>query len=145
MLVTLFDQSAHRYQELLNVSASGRHSANDVDSAVEETRLTWLVFIIGAVIGGRVSFSSTDEHDAMDGELVCRVLQLMRLTDQRLASQQGYSSPKLELAFLGFFEHFRKIYIGDNVQKTSKVYRRLAEVLGLNDETMVLSVYIQKM
>jgi len=35
-------------------------------------RLTWLVYIIGAVIGGRVSFASTDEHDEMDGELVCR-------------------------------------------------------------------------
>ena len=35
-------------------------------------RLTWLVYIIGAVIGGRVSFASKDEHDAMDGELVCR-------------------------------------------------------------------------
>lgn len=35
-------------------------------------RLTWLVYIIGAVIGGRVSFASTDEQDAMDGELVCR-------------------------------------------------------------------------
>jgi len=37
-------------------------------------RLTWLVYIIGAVIGGRVSFASTDEHDEMDGELVCRSL-----------------------------------------------------------------------
>ena len=35
-------------------------------------RLSWLVYIIGSVIGGRVSFASTDEHDAMDGELVCR-------------------------------------------------------------------------
>lgn len=34
--------------------------------------LSWLVYIIGAEVGGRVSFSSTDEHDAMDGELVCR-------------------------------------------------------------------------
>ena len=48
-------------------------------------RLTWLVYIIGAAVGGRVSFNSNDEHDAMDGELVCRVLQLMNLTDQRLA------------------------------------------------------------
>lgn len=48
-------------------------------------RLTWLVYIIGAAIGGRVSFNSNDEHDAMDGELVCRVLQLMNLTDGRLA------------------------------------------------------------
>ena len=50
-----------------------------------EGRLTWLVYIIGAAVGGRVSFNSNDEHDAMDGELVCRVLQLMNLTDARLA------------------------------------------------------------
>ena len=30
------------------------------------------MYIIGSVIGGRVSFASTDDHDAMDGELVCR-------------------------------------------------------------------------
>jgi exportin-7 len=78
----------------------------------------------------------------MDGELVCRVLQLMQLTDNRLA--QGGSAEKLELALLSFFEQFRKIYIGDQVQKTSKVYRRLAEMLGLNDESMVLSVIIRK-
>jgi exportin-7 len=57
-------------------------------------------------------------------------------------SQGG--SEKLELALLSFFEQFRKIYIGDQVQKTSKVYRRLAEMLGLNDESMVLSVIIRK-
>jgi exportin-7 len=73
-------------------------------------------------VGGRVSFNSNDEHDAMDGELVCRVLQLMNLTDGRLA--QG-GCEKLELALLSFFEQFRKIYVGDQVQKTSKVYRRL--------------------
>merc|ERR1712126_614564 len=95
---------------------------------------------MGAV-GGRVSFNSNEDHDAMDGELVCRVLQLMQLTDSRL-SQGGCE--KLELALLSFFEQFRKIYIGDQVQKTSKVYRRLSEVLGLNDESMVLSIIIRK-
>ncbi|XP_030057838.1 exportin-7 isoform X3 [Microcaecilia unicolor] len=136
LLVQLFDQSAQSYQELLQTASS---SAMDI--AVQEGRLTWLVYIIGAVIGGRVSFASTDEQDAMDGELVCRVLQLMNLTDSRLA-QAG--NEKLELAMLSFFEQFRKIYIGDQVQKSSKLYRRLSEVLGLNDETMVLSVFIGK-
>ncbi|ELW52773.1 Exportin-7, partial [Tupaia chinensis] len=136
LLVQLFDQSAQSYQELLQSA-----SASPMDVAVQEGRLTWLVYIIGAVIGGRVSFASTDEQDAMDGELVCRVLQLMNLTDSRLA-QAG--NEKLELAMLSFFEQFRKIYIGDQVQKSSKLYRRLSEVLGLNDETMVLSVFIGK-
>jgi hypothetical protein len=49
------------------------------------------VYIIGAAVGGRVSFNSNDEHDAMDGELVCRVLQLMNLTDARLS--QVHSGP----------------------------------------------------
>ena len=50
----------------------------------------------------------------------------------------------MELALLSFFEQFRKIYIGDQVQKTSKVYLRLSEVLGLNDESMVLAVIVRK-
>ena len=66
----------------------------------------------------------------------------MNLTDSRL-SQGG--SEKLDLAILSFFEQFRKIYVGDQVQKTSKVYRRLSEVLGLSDESVVLSVFIGKM
>lgn len=92
LLVQLFDQAAQSYQELLQSTNS-----NAVDITVQEGtscaqtpsfclthfsvgltglcstgRLTWLVYIIGAVIGGRVSFASTDEQDAMDGELVCR-------------------------------------------------------------------------
>ncbi|XP_013418975.1 exportin-7 isoform X1 [Lingula anatina] len=135
LLVTLFDEAANKYQEFVTAGQRG------FDIAVQEGRLTWLVYIIGAVIGGRVSFASTDDHDAMDGELVCRVLQLMNLTDSRLAER---GCEKLDLAMLSFFEQFRKIYVGDQVQKTSKVYRRLSEVLGLGDESMVLSVFVGK-
>jgi len=51
------------------LTISHKHS---LDGRYVTGRLTWLVYIIGAVIGGRVSFASTDEHDEMDGELVCR-------------------------------------------------------------------------
>jgi len=102
----------------------------------------FLYFVVGAVISSRAAFNNNEEFDTMDGELVCRVLQLMNLTDSRLA--QG-GCEKLELAMLSFFEHFRKIYVGDQVQKNSKVYRRLSDVLGLNDEAMVLSIFIRKM
>jgi len=135
LLVQVFDTDARAYQELCSKPTS------KLELDVSEGRLTWLVYIIGSAVGGRVSFNSNDEHDAMDGELVCRVLQLMQLTDNRLT--QG-GCEKLELGLLSFFEQFRKIYIGDQVQKTSKVYRRLSEILGLNDESMVLSVIIRK-
>ncbi|KAJ8981562.1 hypothetical protein NQ317_009822 [Molorchus minor] len=135
LLVQLFDQAARSYSELLAAPT------NQIEITIQEGQLTWLVYIIGSAIGGRVSFNSNEEHDTMDGELVCRVLQLMNLTDSRLA--QG-GCEKLELAMLSFFEQFRKIYVGDQVQKNSKVYRRLSEVLGLNDEPTVLSVFIRK-
>ncbi|KPJ01317.1 Exportin-7 [Papilio xuthus] len=108
---------------------------------VLQGQLTWLVYIIGAAIGGRASVTTCDENDAMDGELVCRVLQLMDLTDSRLA--RG-GCEKLELAMMSFFEQFRKIYVGEQVQKSSKVYRRLSEVLGLADESQLLSVLMRK-
>jgi len=136
LLVQLFDQAARVYQEFMS-----SQTPQQLDITIQEGRLTWLVYIIGSAIGGRVSFNSNDEHDAMDGELVCRVLQLMNLTDSRL-SQGGCE--KLELAMLSFFEQFRKIYVGDQVQKKSKVYQRMSEVLGLIDESMVLSVFIRK-
>jgi len=47
-----------------------------------------------------------------DSPSLFRVLQLMNLTDSRLA--QG-GCEKLELAMLSFFEQFRKIYVGDQV------------------------------
>ncbi|KAF8784840.1 Exportin-7 like protein [Argiope bruennichi] len=136
LLVQLFDQSAQRYQELINIVPPSQ-----VDIAIQEGQLTWLVYIIAAAIGGRVSFNTADEYDAMDGELICRVLQLMNLTDNRI-SQGGCE--KLELAMIYFFQQFRKIYVGDQIQRTSKVYKRLSEVLGVSDEAMVLSVFVRK-
>jgi len=81
LIVNLFDQTAQAYQELLTSQVVPKR---EID--IQEGMLTWLVYIIGAAIGGRVFLNSTDEHDAMDGELACRVLQLMNLTDSRLSN-----------------------------------------------------------
>uniref|UniRef100_A0A914V6U4 Importin N-terminal domain-containing protein n=2 Tax=Plectus sambesii TaxID=2011161 RepID=A0A914V6U4_9BILA len=135
LLLQLFDGETAAFERAL---ASG-------DAKVQtqsKTRLTWLVMVIGAAVGGRVAFSSSDDHDLIDGDLICRVLRLMEATDQRLATEPG--SEKLELAFLWHLEQFRKIYISDQVQKTSKVYNKLSEMLGLNDESAVLAVFVRK-
>ena len=99
------------------------------------------MYIIGSAIGGRISFTSDDEHDIMDGELVVRVLQLMNLTDARLP-QMGCE--KLELAIMSFLDQVRKFYIIEQMQKM-KVYKRLMEMLGIGDEPMLLSVINRKM
>uniref|UniRef100_A0A2K5YD73 Exportin-7/Ran-binding protein 17 TPR repeats domain-containing protein n=1 Tax=Mandrillus leucophaeus TaxID=9568 RepID=A0A2K5YD73_MANLE len=113
LLVQLFDQNAQNYQKLLHPS-----SGVTVDITIQEGRLAWLVYLVGTVVGGRLTYTSTDEHDAMDGELSCRVFQLISLMDTGLPR---CSNEKIELAILWFLDQFRKTYVGDQLQRTSKV------------------------
>ncbi|XP_059589432.1 ran-binding protein 17 isoform X2 [Alligator mississippiensis] len=125
LLVQLFDQNARNYQKLLHSSG----------------RLAWLVYFVGTVVGGRLTYTSTDEHDTMDGELSCRVFQLISLLDAQLPRS---SNEKVELAILWFLDQFRKTYVGDQLQRTSKVYARMSEVLGITDDSHVLETFVAK-
>ncbi|CAG9574874.1 unnamed protein product [Danaus chrysippus] len=131
LLVAHFDQAAAAY----SVETDPRQIL------VLQGQLSWLVYIIGAAIGGRASLNTSEENDAMDGELVCRPIRIN--TIYILSILQG-GCEKLELAMMSFFEAFRKIYVGEQVQKNSKVYGRLSEVLGLNNESQLLSVIMRK-
>jgi hypothetical protein len=51
----------------------------------------------------------------------------------------------MDSAFLLFFQQFRKAYIGEQAQKTTKVYATLSERLGLNDQDMLLNFIIRKL
>ncbi|KAJ6659205.1 hypothetical protein lerEdw1_019250 [Lerista edwardsae] len=113
LLIQLFDQNAQNYQKLLQSS-----SRNPVAISIQEGCLAWLVYLVGTVVGGRLTYTSTDEHDAMDGELSCRVFQLISLMDAQLPCS---SNEKVELAVLWFLDQFRKTYVGDQLQRTSKV------------------------
>lgn len=158
ILVNLFDETAQQYQNLTkstsNIVSSSTSStpskivSSNIELIIKEDQLTWLVYIIGGVIGGRISYNvgNSEEHDMYDGELVVRVLQLMQFINNRLEQSNGHTCcEKIDLALLNFFEQFRKIFIGDQVQKCSKVYRRMSELLGIQDETMWLNVVTTKM
>ncbi|XP_051486939.1 ran-binding protein 17 isoform X7 [Apus apus] len=136
LLVQLFDQNAQNYQKLLHSS-----SRNPLEITIQEGRLAWLVYFVGAFVGGRLTYTSTEEHDAMDGELSCRVFQLISLMDAQLPQS---SNEKVELAILWFLDQFRKTYVGDQLQPTSKVYARMSEVLGITDDNQVLETFMTK-
>ncbi|XP_040429550.1 ran-binding protein 17 isoform X4 [Cygnus olor] len=123
LLVQLFDQNAQNYQKLLHSS-----SRNPLEITVQEGRLAWLVYFVGTFVGGRLTYTSTDEHDAMDGELSCRVFQLISLMDAQLPQS---SNEKVELAILWFLDQFRKTYVGDQLQHTSK--SKHFPFLGISD------------
>ncbi|XP_010003859.1 PREDICTED: ran-binding protein 17 [Chaetura pelagica] len=136
LLVQLFDQNAQNYQKLLHSS-----SRNPLEITIQEGRLAWLVYFVGTFVGGRLTYTSTEEHDAMDGELSCRVFQLISLMDAQLPQS---SNEKVELAILWFLDQFRKTYVGDQLQPTSKVYARMSEVLGITDDNHVLETFMTK-
>lgn len=135
LVVTLFDQTASAYQKLLQ----GSRSAQELP--LREGQLTWLIYLIGSVVGGRMNQCSTADYDTIDGQLICRVMQLMDLTDSHLPQ---HGSEYLYQAFLHFFEHFRMVYVGDVIQKNSKIFQALSDQLGLADESMILNVFITK-
>ena len=68
---------------------------------------------------------------------------LMDLVNGRLESSKGRSQC-IDMALLQFFDQFRKIYIGDQVHKSSRAYQRLSEVVNLQDESDILDVLVKK-
>eukprot|EP00899_Mesostigma_viride_P004716 jgi/Mesvir1/14245/Mv09683-RA.1 len=113
---------------------------------VLEGQLTWLVHIIGAVIRGRLSSSSADSQEVIDGDLASRVFQLIQIMDTGMHGTRynEQSKQRLSIAILSFFQNFRKVYVGEQAMHSSKVYTRLSERLGLHDHLMVLNVIVGK-
>eukprot|EP00051_Salpingoeca_urceolata_P032840 m.17679 g.17679 ORF g.17679 m.17679 type:complete len:1077 (+) comp5522_c0_seq1:322-3552(+) len=140
-IVQHFDPLAGAYATMVT---SGRplDAAARMQLRLMEGQLTWLVYIIGAVIDVRASSHSASAED-YDGELICRALKLMQITDARL-QQAPPDSESLDLALLSFFQHFRSMFIGDHVHRSVKVHQMLAERLRLSDEIMVLAVLVNK-
>ncbi|XP_063684072.1 exportin-7-like isoform X3 [Bolinopsis microptera] len=129
---------------LLEEAVSAFQSASSLslqNLTILENRLTWIVLFIGSMIGGRVSFQVNDDNDTLDGRLICSVLRLMQISDARL---EQHGSKNLEVGFVFFFDQFRRIYIGEQVNRPSNVYKILAETLGLTEESMLLDVLIKK-
>ena len=111
-----------------------------------EGQLTWLVYIVGAIVRGRNSFSSAESQEVIDGELAARVFNLIKHLDTGYHTQRygERSRQRLDLAVLMFCQHFRKVYIGEQAIHQSKVYGPLKEKVGINDHLMVLDVVVSK-
>ncbi|KAG5446571.1 Exportin 7 [Clonorchis sinensis] len=167
LITRVFDEAASSYEKALNMASQGSTLDANLIRVIrlEEHRLAWLVYMVGALIGSRVNNTTADDDD-FDGELVCRVLQLVRLTTNRMTMCSGLSSTnspgsqnsplvseqlnrssgacRLEMATLSFFEQFRRMYVGESVGRVSRVHQRLADVLGISDDLTVLGVFANK-
>jgi hypothetical protein len=83
-----------------------------------EGRMTWLTYMVSAVIGAPQSVPDPRKGQTdllWDGRLSRCVFQLVQLLDFRLNNTggQGKCDAKLEIAVLNFFTSFKKAYILD--------------------------------
>ncbi|CAG8693128.1 4908_t:CDS:10, partial [Dentiscutata heterogama] len=144
-IMNAFNPMAQQFQALLQQVNTGVVHDYLTILDVIETKFAWLVYMIGGLIGGRQTYVSTEDQDLIDGELTCKVVNLLTAVKSwngPRGNDTGYE--KLELAFIYFFQQFRKSYIGESAQKISKVYSKLSDQLGINDQTMLLDLIVQK-
>jgi exportin-7 len=82
---------------------------------VIETKFAWLVYIAAAFVGNRAAFLNSDMLDSIDGQLTVKVIQLMEV-QQVLQATHGstFLSQKLDMAFIFFFQQFKKSYMSDS-------------------------------
>ena len=168
-ICSLLDPRLARYGEMGGAAAGQGGPGAEATLGVLEGQLAWLVHIVGAVIRGRLSSSSAESQEAVDGELALRVFQLLILTEgPGHRARTAEPRQRLELAVVGFFQNFRKVYVGEQVRArgragslspfavltpspprqaihSSRVYQPLSERLGLRDHLAVLNACVAKM
>jgi exportin-7 len=119
-VVAVLDPILSKYAEACSILEQRGGSAGDgaIHQQLEamENQLAWIVYVIGAIIGGQVYASgSTDGDELVDADLSQRVFRAMQLTEHRLIASGGQQKPSVhfELALLFYFSSFRKSYIGE--------------------------------
>jgi len=175
-ILTRFDELLNQYHKIvMNLGLTSTQNASaDISkqATIIERQLTWLTYMIGAIVGGH-SWSSAhlDEGgETIDASLSRRALQLAQALDYRLTSSNGVgrSDPKLEQSLLFYFQNFRRVYMfmwdqvsNPNTNQGSvvgmmtskldagpttkqKVYQRMFDQMGMGDHTTVAELIATK-
>lgn len=121
-IISVFDPLVAHYTAML---ASGAVDPNNPQYLVLDGKLTWLMFVLGAVVGTRTQISPSESYDAIDADLICRALNLMKILDQRLAAGFPPIGERLNVAILTFLQHFRVSFVGDTVPRHGLMYQKL--------------------
>mmetsp|Transcript_12963 Transcript_12963/g.18933 ORF Transcript_12963/g.18933 Transcript_12963/m.18933 type:complete len:1115 (-) Transcript_12963:105-3449(-) len=178
LILNKFDPLLNQYRQALSHigSSSTENAPADISRqiCIIEGQLTWLTYMIGAIVGGH-SWSSAhlgDGDETIDSSLSRRALQLAQCVDYRLTQSNGVGRAdlKLELAILYYFQNFRRVYMFmwdqisnpasasssssvvsmmasklDSVPSAKqKVYQRMFEHLGMGDHTAVANLIVTK-
>ncbi|EDQ87045.1 uncharacterized protein MONBRDRAFT_27806 [Monosiga brevicollis MX1] len=139
MLVERFDAVGTTYMQ--NLTASGPSAPA---TRLAEGQMTWLVYIIGAVLGARSVSVLHDDQDQFDGELICRCLKLLNALQEQTQARNAPVSEQIDIAMINFFQQLRINYIGEHMNRSVRMQACLEQQLGLGDETALLNLIIEK-
>ena len=122
VLASTFEPISKSYQGMCtHILQQGLQSLNDTNKqqlAICEGKLTWLVYLIGAQIGGHMTMASAgrEGHELTDALMARGVFQLMGVVDHMMSSTRGQlrCDRRLEKALLYFFTEFRRCYVGEH-------------------------------
>eukprot|EP01041_Mallomonas_annulata_P002473 gene2473-4803_t len=118
-LMTLFENALNHYEKSVQITGSGITSAIQHQLKLLEGRMTWLTYMVGAVIGAQATGDArkNKSEQIWDGQLSRCVFRLVQLLDYRLGSTggQGKCDSKLEIGILNYFKSFKKVYMMDSV------------------------------
>ena len=113
------DPLMNQYRDLVSTLGSNPTSSAPTDVqqriAIVEGQLTWLTYMVGAIVGGHSwsSAHSSDGQETIDASLSRRILQLAQGMDYRLTQSNGVgrTDRRLEQAMLFYFQNFRRVYM----------------------------------
>ena len=86
-LLSLFDPLLAKLQALATRGPVAAGGSNQAEIQVVEGELSWLVYIIGAVVGARGTSRTSEEHEQLDGDLCARVFQTIQWVEMRQPAQ----------------------------------------------------------
>lgn len=167
-MLSIFDPLISQYAEAIEAAGRNSMSSNNISPqcqvAMVEKKLAWLIYIVGAVLGGHSTTTAQgdDGDELVDGDLSQRVFRVMQMAENRLIESGGnlMSDMHLELSLLHYFHNFRRTYIGEqhgmpsttsspplNTKSLSakhQAYLRMFERLGHGSHTLVVNQIITK-
>ncbi|KAI8088148.1 armadillo-type protein [Thamnidium elegans] len=143
-LIEIFDPITVHYQELIHQASMGVISDANLKEAndIFEAKFAWMIYTMAVFVGNRPAYLSSDENDDADGQLTTKVIQLMQVNQNLVASNGAFLSEKIDLALVYFFTMFRKAYVGEPNLKA--VYARLNEVFSIEGQTDMLNLIMRK-
>ena len=165
------------YEQLDVVTTLSKHNLNPasslltraLDSASDERKIVWIVYLLGAVVSGQIESltprgrsASLDDSDGPSmvtaaptvspeymtvGDMIKRVVSLMARTDQQPA---GRVSEELEMAYLFFMDQFKKLYLSEQAKITALVTprsegtSRLCLAVGVASDADLIDLFVGK-